>query len=722
MNSDSTLRNAIIFLLCLVPLIPFIVWNDFFFPFITGKNFAFRIIVEIAFALWAVLMLRDASARPRWTALPILMGAFLLSAGASALLAENPMKALWSNFERMEGWIGLLHSTAYFFMLWSVLKTEKTWKWFWNTSIVVSVLMSLYGLLQLSGALTINQGGLRVDGTFGNATYMAVYMLFHVFISTYYLVKTWSQSFLMRYVYIFAIVLQVTMIFFSATRGTMLGLVGGTILTSLIFIFIGKANVAVKKWAAIGLVGIALLVGGFIAIKDTPFVQNDGVLSRLASINIAQGETRFAIWSMALKGVSERPVLGWGQEGYNYIFNKYFEPRLHSQEPWFDRAHNAFMDWLVAGGVIGFLLYVSLYGATMWAIWRPGSPMTDFEKSIFTGLLAAYGFHNLFVFDHLLSYVFFMSTLAYIQYRAHADAKETAGAVLPESVQTLAAPAIVLAMCAVFYFANVPAMATASNIIQGISPHATINENLEYFKKARANDGLGSQETAEQLVQFAVQVKSLGAGDEQFRRDVAVYAAAEMEKELQKAPKDARLWMFLGSYWRQMGNYDGAYTALLRAHELSPNKQQIMFELAVLEYNRGNAAAALEWFKKSYDLDPSYEAGVAYYASTAIRAGNSALAEDLLMKKFGTVTPDNEFVLQAYLETKNFGRVVEIAKVRVANNPKNPQILIQLAAAYLTAGERDASVETIRAAIALDPSFKEQGEYYIKEITEGRTP
>jgi O-antigen ligase/tetratricopeptide (TPR) repeat protein len=705
-----------------VPLVPFIVWNDFFFPFITGKNFAFRIIVELAFALWAILMLRDASARPRWKALPILISAFLLSAGVSALLAENPMKALWSNFERMEGWIGLLHTTAYFFMLWSVLKTEKAWKWFWSTSIVVSVLMSLYGLLQLSGALTINQGGLRVDGTFGNATYMAVYMLFHAFISTYYLVKSWATSFLMRYFYIFAIALQATMIFFSATRGTTLGLVGGAILTAVLFIFIGKANADVKKWAAIGLVGIALLVGGFVAIKDTPFVQNDGVLSRLASINIAQGETRFAIWSMALKGVSERPILGWGQEGYNYIFNKYFEPRLHSQEPWFDRAHNAFMDWLVAGGIVGFLLYVSLYVATLWTIWRPGSALSDFEKSIFTGLLAAYGFHNLFVFDHLLSYVFFMSTLAYIQYRAHSQAPEVKGRDIPESVRTLAAPAIVLAMCAVFYFANVPAMATASNIIQGISPHATINENLEYFKKARASDGLGSQETAEQLVQFAVQVKSLGAGDEQFRRDVAVYAAAEMEKELQKAPKDARLWMFLGSYWRQMGNYDGAYTALLRAHELSPNKQQIMFELAVLEYNRGNAAAALEWFKKSYDLDPSYEAGVAYYASTAIRAGNSALAEDLLMKKFGTLTPDNEFVLQAYLETKNFGRVVEIAKVRVANNPKNPQILIQLAAAYLTAGERDASVETIRSAIALDPSFKEQGEYYIKEITEGRTP
>lgn len=721
MISDSFLRKAVIFLLCLVPLIPFVVANTYFFPFITGKNFAFRIIVELAFAVWAILMLRDVASRPNWKAVPVVMLAFLLSAGISAFLAENPVKAFWSNFERMEGWIGLLHSTAYFFMLWSVLQTEKAWKWFWNTSIAVSILMSLYGLMQLSGALTINQGGLRVDGTFGNATYMAVYMLFHVFISTYYLVKTWSATYLMRFFYIFAILLQVTMIFFSATRGTILGLVGGALLTGVLLVFLGKGNKEMKKWGAVALVAVAVIVGGFFAIKDTSFVQNDGVLSRLASINIAQGETRFAIWSMALEGVSERPIFGWGQEGYNYIFNTFYEPSLHSQEPWFDRAHNAFMDWLVAGGIVGFLLYVALYVLTVWAIWKPSSTLTAFEKSIFTGLLAAYAFHNMFVFDHLLSYVFFMSTLAYIGFRAR-PADEPQGKPLSEGLTMIAAPAIVIVMAFFFYFANVPGMAVASNIIQGISPHATINENLEYFKKARESSGLGTQETAEQLIQFAVQVKSLNAGDAAFQQETAIYAASEMEKELQKTPNDARLHMFLGSFWRQMGNFDGALASLLKAHELSPNKQQIIFELAVLEFNRGNAAASLEWFKKAYDLYPSYEAAVAYYASTAIRVAENALAEKLMMEKWGTTAPNNEYILQAYLEVKNFEKVVAIAKARVDADPKNAQAHVQLAAAYLTAGSREAAVNSIRTAISLDASFREQGEFYIQEITAGRNP
>ena len=42
-----------------VLLLPLYVENDFYFPFITGKNFAFRIIVEIVFAAWILLALLD---------------------------------------------------------------------------------------------------------------------------------------------------------------------------------------------------------------------------------------------------------------------------------------------------------------------------------------------------------------------------------------------------------------------------------------------------------------------------------------------------------------------------------------------------------------------------------------------------------------------------------------------------------------------------------------
>ena len=102
---------------------------------------------------------------------------------------------------------------------------------------------------------------------------------------------------------------------------------------------------------------------------------------------------------MAIKGFKERPILGWGQENFNIVFNKHYNP-LMDQEQWFDRTHNIILDWLIAAGILGALSYLSLFVAVLVLIWRRGT-FTFVEKSILTGLFAAYFFHNMFVFDNL---------------------------------------------------------------------------------------------------------------------------------------------------------------------------------------------------------------------------------------------------------------------------------------------------------------------------------
>ena len=64
-------------------------------------------------------------------------------------------------------------------------------------------------------------------------------------------------------------------------------------------------------------------------------------------------KSRFQIWGMAIEGFKENPLLGWGQDNFNLVFNKYYDSRLYDQEPFFDRAHNVFLDWLIAGGIVG---------------------------------------------------------------------------------------------------------------------------------------------------------------------------------------------------------------------------------------------------------------------------------------------------------------------------------------------------------------------------------
>ncbi len=56
---NSMIRSTIITGLAFIAFIPLYVSGSLFFPFITGKAFVFRILVEIIFALWLVLILRE---------------------------------------------------------------------------------------------------------------------------------------------------------------------------------------------------------------------------------------------------------------------------------------------------------------------------------------------------------------------------------------------------------------------------------------------------------------------------------------------------------------------------------------------------------------------------------------------------------------------------------------------------------------------------------------
>src|SRR3989344_4900162 len=190
--NKQILRVVVFVGLFAIPFIPFLVSSSFFFPFITTKAFTWRIIIEIIFAAWVLLALLDASYRPKRSIIFYSIFGFLAIIGLADLFGVAPVKSFWSNFERMEGFITLLHSGMFFLVISSVFK-EIDWKRWWNVSLVASFLMVLYSVLQIIGLKTINQGGVRVDGTLGNAIYLAVYMLFHIFIAFLFMWREWKN-------------------------------------------------------------------------------------------------------------------------------------------------------------------------------------------------------------------------------------------------------------------------------------------------------------------------------------------------------------------------------------------------------------------------------------------------------------------------------------------------------------------------------------------------
>ena len=55
------------------------------------------------------------------------VASFVAIIGIADLFGANPLKSFWSNFERMEGWITLIHLLGYFLVVGTVLNTQKLW-------------------------------------------------------------------------------------------------------------------------------------------------------------------------------------------------------------------------------------------------------------------------------------------------------------------------------------------------------------------------------------------------------------------------------------------------------------------------------------------------------------------------------------------------------------------------------------------------------------------
>ena len=77
----------------------------------------------------------------------------------------------------------LVHVFAYFVVLSSVFNTKKIWNVFLNSLVVSSVIQAFYSFMQAGGQLDVGMTIGRVDGTLGNATYLAGFMLLSAFIT-----------------------------------------------------------------------------------------------------------------------------------------------------------------------------------------------------------------------------------------------------------------------------------------------------------------------------------------------------------------------------------------------------------------------------------------------------------------------------------------------------------------------------------------------------------
>lgn len=342
------------------------------------------------------------------------------------------------------------------------------------------------------------------------------------------------------------------------------------------------------------------------------------------------------------------------------------------------------------------------------------------EKGILTGMVLAYVFHNLFVFDNLISYIIFFSIISYVHWYSTADNKTVGNyytkTFSDEVTNYVILPIVTVLTIGMVYFVNIPALSANQTLIQAISPQKEgVEKNLSLFNQTFSYDSFGSTEAIEQLVTVTNQIMSSQFPAE-IKQKFIDLTKKKIEEKVAQVPKDARYLVFAGSFFNRLGQYDEAIKYLERALVESPKKQTIYFELGTSYMVKGDYKKMMELFKTAYDFKPGAQDAQVMYAVGAIYAKDNTVLTELLPKiNQEVVISDNRF-LKAYADTGSYNSVITILSLRLQKDPTNTQNKLSLASTYATIGQKQKAIDILREMIAADPKFKDQGEQYIKEV------
>ena len=711
---QSIIKKMVWICLAIIPFIALYVANGgtidilsqggagLFFPFISGKNFVFRFLVEIAFAGWILLALKDRAYRINLKKSPLTVAylIFMVVILIADIFGVDQMKSIWSNYERMEGFVGHIHLFAYFIILSAMLPTLKDWQKMFKVFIAADILVLISAYGQLLGAkgyifsatfpkiaewfsakFPIHMSENRLDATIGNSAYFAIFCLMSACIAG----LLWSQSHEPKRAkfYPLVIVLNLIALFYSGTRGTMIGLLVGVVITLALIAWHerGKARMI---FAGV-LIAMFVVVGSIFAFKDSNFIKSSPTLARLSSISPTDLTTssRLYIWKISYEAWLERPILGYGQDNFSYIFARKFIPdKMWNLEPWYDRSHDVFFDWLVAGGILGLLSYLSLYFVALWLMWRRGHDMPLREKAILTGVIAGYFVHNIFVFDNLTSYIMFFALLAYIAMRtnvAHTSVvhHEKSG-ISDEMMKLLWAPLVGILLLVVLYNVNYRPLQVNRLLIDGI----TINKHLQTmsfadavklmqtsFTEAIAFNTLGTGESREQFLQMGVKISQVTVPNDVPPSDKQLAVQAinnfitavrdDVTASFPTHKDDIRMLSIYGSFYNGIGDAVSAENILTSAHKIAPNKQLISFDLIRAYLMQRKYPEAYAVARETYDSEPKYGDAQKWYLISGAYVNQFKEAKKHVEENGGTISFDND-VLTALVNTGQTGAAIEM--------------------------------------------------------------
>jgi O-antigen ligase len=616
------MKQTMKILLFISVLMPFMVDESVFFPYVAGGNFLLRTLLFITSILFLIFFLSNNDFKNQTVEklkiliknrLFITLISFLSLLIISTIFAFDKYLAFWGNLERSEGLVGMIYFFSFF--TYSLLLFEKKdWLTFFKLNIFASLLLLAREFTQFLG------GHGRPGAYLDNPSYLAGYLIFSIILS--FIVFNEEKNKFFKYLSIFTIALATLGIFITQTRGTILGLFVGLIVALSFNIFtktkytFGKINI--KK---ISIIIFSILIAFsvlFITTRTNEFWKKIPGVSRITDISLSDAttNTRLITANISLKAMNPKEnglknfLIGYGVENFGSAYAKYFNPIQFDYEmKWFDRSHNKYLDVFVMNGVLGLIIYILLFIFLFIEIIKRN------KDSYFTliGLIfgiSAYLVHLIFIFDQTMTYFFIFSIFGFILSTQNTEKINTKQIEENEKSKTITTSIfIVLTVFISFVYLR--------NDLTGYM------QMKEYTRVMRGGGDLRSSinniltpttsPTRDIMMDlFDLVNKNMNTNNPNvlYVIDRLFYSA---EAYIDKNPKDYIFKVGLSSNYILKGKITNNLDLIqkgenyfLQAYGFSPNRPEINYGLAFAYYYGGKYADSIKILERTFDLNNKY--------------------------------------------------------------------------------------------------------------------
>ncbi len=609
-----TTTTLIRWLLLGTAVIPLIITPGLLFPFVTGKSFLFRILIEITtllalFLLWiGVFPIERMKKMVRHPAV-VSVYAFFIVYVLSAFFAVDRYSAFLGNIERMEGVLGMSHFFLFFVLLVLFFRKED-WIVFLKLFLVTSIPVFLVALFQYVGVSfsALLSSDVRPGSLLGNPAFVGVHFLFVLAASLILFdeYKMRRDTFWRGFAVVCGI-LSLAGIFLSQTRGVLLGLSAGLFVWAAFWFFEKGRRV---RWWYVAVVCV-LFLGILVFTRHLTFWQYIPGVGRLLATSASDEtvQTRLIATGVSWEAFKARPILGWGPENYAIAFNTHYNPEyLAYEEAWFDRPHNKVAEVAVTSGILGFLAYLGIFLASFWVLRRTGTKekviLSKHQSYYVFAAFVAYFVQNIGLFDQVNSYLLFFAFLGLIvssDNSALIEGKKGQGGVFKKILLLGAGSSIIL-----MFFAYT------------VTPYFEVRNYGIVTKSRVAEEIVEDMDSFLYPVTFAQgNIRSILAGsfltpdilsrqEFDFLSDKVILA---LEEWIEFYPHDPRFYIQLIEAYNEKAKRDPSFfekaeDTARKALILAPRRQELHFQLAYTLVSRGEYEKARDVAQRAVELAP----------------------------------------------------------------------------------------------------------------------